>query len=199
MQSHQAHPSRGFRGNDSRRGGTFSPRSHGPNASAVPSRAQVTSGLSVSIVLKADQSTGREVQGVVQDVLTSGDHPRGIKVRLTDGRIGRVQRMVTNSDEARSGEMHIVSNAAAQADASRPMRRQQLRSRDIRLDDDVEAPPAEMDLAAYIKPAKPRKRGAKRIEEQQQEAEVKLVSCPVCGNFEGDEGAVNHHVASHFD
>lgn len=26
-----------------------------------------------------------------------------------------------------------------------------------------------------------------------------IVKCPVCGDFEGDEAAVAHHVAGHFD
>ena len=42
------------------------------------------------IVMKLDQSTGKRVEGVVGEVLTRGDHPRGVKVRLVDGRVGRV-------------------------------------------------------------------------------------------------------------
>jgi uncharacterized repeat protein (TIGR03833 family) len=60
----------------------------------VPARRAVQIGATVSIVLKQDQSTGREVQGVVSELLTRGDHPRGVKVRLVDGRVGRVQRVV---------------------------------------------------------------------------------------------------------
>lgn len=44
----------------------------------------------VKIILKQDQPTGRTVEGEVQTVLTKGDHPRGVKVRLRDGRVGRV-------------------------------------------------------------------------------------------------------------
>jgi uncharacterized repeat protein (TIGR03833 family) len=65
--------------------------------SRVPNTQQVVPGASVSVVLKADQPTGKEVQGIVRDLLTRGEHPRGIKVRLQDGRIGRVQRMATPS------------------------------------------------------------------------------------------------------
>ncbi|KAK8118399.1 uncharacterized protein PG998_003025 [Apiospora kogelbergensis] len=68
-------------------------------ANRVPNTTQVVPGASVSIVLKADQRTGREVQGVVRDVLTRGDHHRGIKVRLADGRIGRVQRLAPRPAE----------------------------------------------------------------------------------------------------
>lgn len=70
------------------------PRSSVPNN--VPTTQQVKPGASVSIVLKADQRTGREVQGAVKDVLTRGNHPHGIKVRLQDERVGRVQRMMGN-------------------------------------------------------------------------------------------------------
>ncbi|ETN41024.1 uncharacterized protein HMPREF1541_02958 [Cyphellophora europaea CBS 101466] len=55
---------------------------------------KITAGLPVSIVLKADQRTGREVQGTVAQLLTRHNHPRGIKVKLTDGRVGRVQKIL---------------------------------------------------------------------------------------------------------
>ncbi|WP_160724801.1 YwbE family protein [Bacillus sp. USDA818B3_A] len=49
-------------------------------------------GLTVDIVLKADQRTGKLTRGIVKDILTkSPTHPHGIKVRLTDGQVGRVQ------------------------------------------------------------------------------------------------------------
>lgn len=55
-------------------------------------RKDITSGLTVEIVLKADQKTGRRTVGVVKDILTNSSfHPHGIKVRLTDGKVGRVQ------------------------------------------------------------------------------------------------------------
>ncbi|KAM3066632.1 hypothetical protein ACMFMG_002344 [Clarireedia jacksonii] len=58
----------------------------------VPSITLLNPGVTrVSIVLKQDQGTGREVQGVVGEILTRGEHPRGVKVRLRDGRVGRVQ------------------------------------------------------------------------------------------------------------
>ena len=54
-------------------------------------RSDVYPGLEVDIVLKQDQRTGKTTRGVVQDLLTnSSSHPHGIKVRLTDGQIGRV-------------------------------------------------------------------------------------------------------------
>ncbi|NRD77068.1 YwbE family protein [Bacillus sp. BRMEA1] len=55
-------------------------------------RKDVFPGLEVEIVLKADQKTGKLTRGIVKDILTnSSTHPHGIKVRLTDGQIGRVQ------------------------------------------------------------------------------------------------------------
>ncbi len=57
-------------------------------------RSDLHAGVIVDIVLKADQRTGKLTRGVVKDILTnSQNHPRGIKVRLTDGQIGRVQKI----------------------------------------------------------------------------------------------------------
>lgn len=55
-------------------------------------RKNIVPGTTVDIVLKKDQRTGKLTRGVVKDILTkSGTHPHGIKVRLTDGQIGRVK------------------------------------------------------------------------------------------------------------
>jgi uncharacterized repeat protein (TIGR03833 family) len=57
-------------------------------------RNDILPGLEVDIVLKKDQKTGKLTRGIVKDILTkSGIHPHGIKVRLTDGQIGRVQKI----------------------------------------------------------------------------------------------------------
>lgn len=54
-------------------------------------RSDVFPGLEVDIVLKKDQRTGKTTRGIVKDLLTnSSSHPHGIKVRLSDGQIGRV-------------------------------------------------------------------------------------------------------------
>ncbi len=59
-------------------------------------RKSITPGKEVLIVLKADQRTGKLTRGVVKDILTnSPTHPHGIKVRLTNGKIGRVQKIVS--------------------------------------------------------------------------------------------------------
>lgn len=55
-------------------------------------RANIVPGLKVKIVLKKDQPTGILTEGIVKDILTnSAIHPRGIKVRLESGQVGRVQ------------------------------------------------------------------------------------------------------------
>jgi uncharacterized repeat protein (TIGR03833 family) len=54
-------------------------------------RASIHPGITVDIIQKLDQQSGRRTRGVVQDILThSLSHPHGIKVRLKDGSIGRV-------------------------------------------------------------------------------------------------------------
>jgi len=58
-------------------------------------RSNLTKGTEVLVVLKRDQRTGKLTRGIVKDILTrSGSHPRGIKVRLEDGKIGRVREIV---------------------------------------------------------------------------------------------------------
>lgn len=58
-------------------------------------RSDIQRGVEVDIVLKKDQPTGTLTRGIVQDILTSKPvHPRGIKVRLTSGHVGRVQHIV---------------------------------------------------------------------------------------------------------
>ncbi len=58
-------------------------------------RSRITPGMEVNIVLKQDQGTGKLTRGVVQRLLTkSPTHPHGIKVRLTDGQVGRVKEII---------------------------------------------------------------------------------------------------------
>ena len=55
-------------------------------------RSNIRPGLTVTIILKKDQRSGALTRGVVDKILTSAPkHTRGIKVRLTDGQVGRVQ------------------------------------------------------------------------------------------------------------
>jgi uncharacterized repeat protein (TIGR03833 family) len=58
-------------------------------------RSQIKPGIRVKIVLKQDQRNGKLTEGIVKNILTnSSTHPHGIKVRLTDGKVGRVQSIV---------------------------------------------------------------------------------------------------------
>ncbi|MBE0618938.1 MAG: YwbE family protein [Proteobacteria bacterium] len=58
-------------------------------------REEIRRGSRVEIVLKKDQRTGKRASGVVRDILTSAaHHSRGIKVRLEDGQVGRVQAVL---------------------------------------------------------------------------------------------------------
>lgn len=58
-------------------------------------RRDIYPGLLVNVVKKEDQRTGKLTEGTVQSLLTkSSFHPHGIKVRLEDGTVGRVQEIV---------------------------------------------------------------------------------------------------------
>lgn len=60
-------------------------------------RKNIRPGMRVAIILKQDQRTGKQTIGVVKDLLTNSNfHPHGIKVRLTDGQVGRVQAILTD-------------------------------------------------------------------------------------------------------
>jgi uncharacterized repeat protein (TIGR03833 family) len=62
-------------------------------------RSSIKPGMTVLIVLKQDQPTGRLTRGVVKDILTkSPNHPHGIKVRLESGAVGRVKQIVEGQD-----------------------------------------------------------------------------------------------------
>lgn len=62
----------------------------------VPPRSAIRPGLRVRIVEKQNQRTGQLTEGVVRRILTSSaTHPHGIKVMLEDGRVGRVQSIVS--------------------------------------------------------------------------------------------------------
>lgn len=57
-------------------------------------RENIKIGSEVDIILKKDQPTGKLTHGKVAQILTSdSQHHRGIKVRLEDRQIGRVQKI----------------------------------------------------------------------------------------------------------
>jgi len=56
---------------------------------------KINIGLSVQIIQKQDQRTGKLTEGKVKRILTlSNFHPHGIKVELENGKIGRVQNII---------------------------------------------------------------------------------------------------------
>jgi uncharacterized repeat protein (TIGR03833 family) len=139
----------------------------------------VTPGARVSIVLKQDQPTGHEVQGIVADVLTRGNHPRGIKVRLQDGRVGRVQRM---KDGPETGQVQVPHDTFDESSRH-----------------DHEGQPPMRTLADYVPSL-----GDDRVMKRHQVPEASEFStatavCPICELFEGDEAAVSHHVQTHLE
>jgi uncharacterized repeat protein (TIGR03833 family) len=63
-------------------------------------RDSVRPGLCVDIIQKKDQRTGKLTRGRIKEVLTrSLSHPHGIKVRLQDGRVGRVAAIIQGETE----------------------------------------------------------------------------------------------------
>lgn len=60
-------------------------------------RADIKPGMTVDIVLKKDQPTGKLTRGIVARLLTkSPTHPHGIKVKLEDGQVGRVKQIISD-------------------------------------------------------------------------------------------------------
>jgi uncharacterized repeat protein (TIGR03833 family) len=58
-------------------------------------RKDILPGITVDVVLKKDQRTGKRTRGVVKQLLTNSSfHPHGIKVRLEDGQVGRVAEII---------------------------------------------------------------------------------------------------------
>ncbi len=63
-------------------------------------RGSVQVGLTVDIIKKEDQRSGKRTRGIVQEILTSSVfHPHGIKVRLKGGLVGRVAAVITEPEE----------------------------------------------------------------------------------------------------
>jgi len=63
---------------------------------SVPKRIEIRPNMRVQIIEKQNQGSGKLTEGVVARILTSSPtHPHGIKVMLTDGKVGRVQAIVT--------------------------------------------------------------------------------------------------------
>lgn len=76
---------------------------NGPRESPC-SRDALRPGIEVEIVLKQDQRTGTRTRGIVSEILTNSRfHPHGIKVRLRDGRVGRVAAILHKGETATEG------------------------------------------------------------------------------------------------
>lgn len=61
----------------------------------ISNRSEVKIGMLVAIVLKKDQRSGLLTEGIIKAILTSASiHSRGIKVKLEDGSVGRVQEIL---------------------------------------------------------------------------------------------------------
>lgn len=61
----------------------------------ISDRNKIKVGMYVAVVLKKDQGTGELTEGEVKNILTNSSyHPHGIKVKLTDGQVGRVQEIL---------------------------------------------------------------------------------------------------------
>jgi uncharacterized repeat protein (TIGR03833 family) len=65
---------------------------------SVENRSTVKPGMLVKIIMKEDQKSGELTEGYVKDILTNSPrHPRGIKVRLETGEVGRVHSIIAES------------------------------------------------------------------------------------------------------
>jgi uncharacterized repeat protein (TIGR03833 family) len=61
----------------------------------ISDRNKIKIGMYVAVILKKDQGTGDLTEGEVKNILTNSSYyPHGIKVKLTDGQVGRVQEIL---------------------------------------------------------------------------------------------------------
>ena len=58
-------------------------------------RRDIKLGQTVDIILKQNQHSGKLTRGIISEILTnSAHHPHGIKVRLQNGQVGRVRKII---------------------------------------------------------------------------------------------------------
>lgn len=58
-------------------------------------RKNIRPGIAVKVIQKQHQRTGELTEGIVRDIFTNSSfHPRGIKVRLFGGIVGRVREII---------------------------------------------------------------------------------------------------------
>lgn len=59
-------------------------------------REDIRPGITVMVELSEDKRSGRLTGGRVAEVLTTAPiHPHGIKVKLENGKVGRVKQIIT--------------------------------------------------------------------------------------------------------
>lgn len=128
---------------------------------AVPTMSQLRPGVQVNVVLKAHQQSGKLTTGQISEILTRGDHPRGIKVRLRSGEIGRVQSLSLSSEPFAGAQAlpheqrSFVSEYENSPNNSGERRRERFRSQeDYRQDP---SPLESRSLADYIRISSPSK------------------------------------------
>ncbi len=129
------------------------------NIMAVPRMTELRPGVGVNIVLKADQRSGKLTKGRIADILTRGDHPRGIKVRLADGQIGRVQSLSTlNSTDPEPATAATITSQSDEAQGRFGNNRSRRGGRGMQEDYRLDPTPAETSsLLDYVKPPRRRK------------------------------------------
>lgn len=214
MQRGRGRGNRQSRGRGGGRGGStndHAPRPARPRSAytSVPPIRAIHPGGGVSIILKEDQQSGHQVKGIVADLLTRGDHPRGVKVRLRDGRVGRVQGLVSEA-EGLQGEgivgrpdSNLGRNGEGAAGAGRnsEMRGGRI-ERDIREDDEYlyenRGSAQDSGLFAALEEADRRHEQHRSGPDVPSLGSETTAVCPVCYKFEGDEASVAHHVEQHF-
>lgn len=110
------------------------------------------------MVLKADQRSGKLTTGSISDILTKGDHPRGVKVRLIDGQVGRVQSLAASSSPSSGvGSIPTAPSMSFETSSANPGG---TRPRRIGLQDDYRQDPTPLEsrsLADYIRNRPPSK------------------------------------------
>jgi uncharacterized repeat protein (TIGR03833 family) len=122
---------------------------------AVPRMTEIRPGINVNIVLRADQRTGKLTSGQVSDILTRGDRPRRIKVRLINGLIGRVQSLCSPSSSESANAEPVVQSTQGTAPRARNIQD------DYRLGPE---PAAASSLLCYVRAPKRRKRKGGGVE-----------------------------------
>ncbi|ORY45130.1 P-loop containing nucleoside triphosphate hydrolase protein [Rhizoclosmatium globosum] len=88
-------------------------RSSGP----VPKYHELKNGVGVAVTLKQDQGTGRTVNGFVQEVLTNGNHPRGIKVRMKDAN-DRQTALQDSKSSGKSVQKNVLLKSRSSLDST---------------------------------------------------------------------------------